>query len=277
MPRQSVGSAPFLKWAGGKSKLLDAILHKLPKAIDHYFEPFLGGGALFFALANDGRFRRAVLCDRNADLVDTYLAVRDDVEEVIRHLREHRHDEGHFYRVRALDPAALPLAERAARTIYLNRTCYNGLYRVNRAGRFNVPFGRYESPRICDAAGLRRASEALQAAEILCADFEAVVAGARPGDAVYFDPPYFPISATSSFTAYDPYPFGEREHCRLARVHRALASRGVASVLSNSDCAFTRELFAGLRVETVHAARAINSVAKRRGKVSELLVLGPAV
>jgi DNA adenine methylase len=264
--------APFLKWAGGKGQLRELILARLPARIDDYFEPFVGGGAIFFALAAQKRFRRAMLADRNASLIDTYRAVRDDVESVIRDLQKHRYEEEYFYAVRAIDPETLDLAARAARMIYLNRACFNGLYRVNRSGRFNVPFGRYTNPTLCDAEGLRAASATLQGVELVAADFEVVVAGARPGDAVYFDPPYFPLSATSSFTAYDPYPFREEEHRRLARAHRALGERGVLALLSNSDCPFTRQLFEGLPVETVHASRSINSVATRRGKITELLV-----
>lgn len=268
-------ASPFLKWAGGKAHLLPEILARLPRRIDHYFEPFVGGGAVFFALAAEGRFRRAVLADLNADLVDVWRAVRDRVEEVIAHLEGHRaqHGEAHYYRVRALDPARLDPAQRAARIIYLNRTCFNGLYRVNRAGRFNVPFGRYANPTICDAEGLRLASAALESAEIVRGDFEGIVAGARPGDAVYFDPPYVPVSSTAKFASYDSSSFGRAEHLRLAGVHRALGARGVFSLLSNSDCPYTRELFEGLDVATVRAPRSINSVPSKRGKVTELLVV----
>jgi DNA adenine methylase len=268
----AASAGPFLKWAGGKGQLQDLILRRLPLRIACYFEPFVGGGAIFFALAAQKRFRRAVLADRNAPLIDCYRAVRDEVESVIRELRKHRYEKEYFYEVRAIDPETLDLAARAARIIFLNRTCFNGLYRVNRSGRFNVPFGRYVNPTLCNAEGLRAASAALQGVELVTADFEEVLASARPGDAVYFDPPYFPLSATSSFTAYDPYPFRAEDHRRLARVHRSLGERGVFALLSNSDCPFTRALFEGLPVETVRASRAINSVATRRKKISELLV-----
>jgi DNA adenine methylase len=265
-------AAPFLKWAGGKTQLQAAILERLPAQIDHYFEPFVGGGAIFFALAVEGRFRRAVLADRNPVLIEVYEAVQKDVDAVVEKLRAHRYEKDYFYAVRAQDPAELSVAERAARTIFLNRACFNGLYRVNSSGQFNVPFGRYSNPLLCDEEGLRLASDALRDVQLVCGDFEAVVAGARAGDAVYFDPPYYPLSKTSSFTAYDAFPFGEEEHRRLARVHRALGGRGVAALLSNSDCPFTREIFAGLPIDTAQATRAINSVGERRGKISELLV-----
>ena len=193
------GPQPVLKWAGGKRRLVPDILAALPERIDTYYEPFLGGGAVFFALAAARRFRRAVLSDQNPDLVCVYEASRDDVVGVIDALSGMRHSEAEYYRVRSSRPRAA--ARRAARIIYLNKTGYNGLYRVNRSGHFNVPFGRYVRPKICDADNLRAVAGALQGVEVLVSDFEAVVAGARNGDAVYFDPPYVPISETASFTS----------------------------------------------------------------------------
>jgi DNA adenine methylase len=265
-------TVPFLKWAGGKRQILPDILRRLPERCETYHEPFLGGGAVFFALAARGAFRRAVLGDRNADLIDAYLGVRDDVERVITRLARMPHDRSFYERLRALDPRKLSGAQRAARIIYLNRTCYNGLYRVNRAGQFNVPFGRYENPRILDRENLRAASRALRGAALGAGDFEAVLARARPGDVVYFDPPYVPLSATASFTAYDREAFGPDEQRRLARVLEALRRRGVYAVLSNSDVRVTRALYRGFPLETVRVRRAINSRADRRGPISELLV-----
>lgn len=267
--------SPFLKWAGGKGQLAGHILARLPAKSGTYYEPFIGGGAIFFTLVAEGRIKRAVLGDRNAALVELYEVVRDHVENLATLLSQHthRHSEEYFYEVRAQDPTVLDAVQRASRFIFLNRTCFNGLYRVNSKGRFNVPFGRYKNPRICDPEGLRNASRALQNVTLRLADFEDVVAAARPGDAVYFDPPYYPLSRTSSFTAYDPYPFREPEHERLAAVHRGLGERGIFSLLSNSDCPYTRSLYAGLDVETVEATRNINSVGTKRGKITELLVL----
>jgi DNA adenine methylase len=265
-------ASPFLKWAGGKSQLVAPILARIPIRIETYHEPFIGGGAVFFALAAQRRFRRAVLSDRNQDLIDVYTTVRDHVDALITVLSQHRYEAEYFYALRARDPSEMDLVERAARILYLNRTCFNGLYRVNRRGQFNVPFGRYTNPRICDAEGLRLASAALADVSLIVQDFERAVEDARPGDAVYFDPPYAPVSATSSFTAYDPFPFREGEHERLAKVHRALGERGVFSLLSNSDTPFTRALYDGLEVETVEAVRAINSKISKRGKITELLV-----
>lgn len=273
--RGHTGPAPFLKWAGGKGQLLEQILPRLPVEIrGAYVEPFVGGGAVFFELVRQGRVRKARLFDRNADLVETYLAVRDEVEGVIAALSEHRNDEAYYYEVRARDPATLSRVEAAARTIFMNRVGYNGLYRVNSSGRFNVPFGRYRNPRICDAAGLRNASRALALAEIAVSDFEPACAAATAGDVVYLDPPYLPLSPTSSFTSYAEGRFGEAEHRRLAEAFAGLVDRGAYALLSNSDTELSRSLYDGFKLVTVEATRAINSKADKRGVVSEILVQG---
>lgn len=270
-----VAPQPVLKWAGGKRSLVPEILQELPARIDTYYEPFVGGGAVFFALAAEGRFRRAVLSDRNSDLVCVYQAIRDDVEGVIAALRTLRHSEEEYYRIRSSRPRSD--VRRAARIIYLNRTGYNGLYRVNRSGEFNVPFGRYARPKICDPENLRAVAAALRGVEVVTADFEEVVGGARVGDAVYFDPPYVPLSTTSNFTAYHSEPFGSSEHRRLARVFTELSERRVPVVLSNSNTPETRNLYDGFRWREVQVRRPINSDARRRGPVSELLVCGEGV
>jgi DNA adenine methylase len=270
---------PFLKWAGGKTQLLDQILPQLPERISTYYEPFIGGGAVFFALATEGRFERAVIADQNPMLIDVYSAIRDDVDGVIDHLEshaDHATDPDYYYEVRAQDPEALHSTGRAARIIFLNKTCYNGLYRVNRSGKFNVPFGRYTNPRVLNEAVLLAASRALRRVEIVHSDFEAVAHRAKKGDAVYFDPPYHPVSATASFNAYDKTAFGEKEQRRLAKTYRALVEEDISSVLSNSDCPLTRALYSGLDVHTVLATRAINSAAEKRGRVTEILVVGSA-
>jgi DNA adenine methylase len=272
--RRGLLPAPFLKWAGGKGQLLREILGRMPDPIaGTYVEPFLGGGAVFFELVRRGRIARARLADRNPDLIATYRAVRDDVEGVIAALARHRNDEEHYYEVRALEPDSLPLAERAARTIFLNRVGYNGLYRVNASGRFNVPFGRYRNPKICDPDGLRAASAALSLAEIEIADFEETCSGASAGDVVYLDPPYLPLSKTASFTAYSGG-FGEEEHRRLSSTFARLVDAGAFALLSNSDTKLSRSLYAGFKIATVEATRAINSNPDRRGVVREVLVQG---
>ncbi len=261
---------PLLKWAGGKRQLAVTILSRLPARIDTYYEPFVGGGAVFFALAAEGRFRRAVLSDRNPDLVCVYRAVQENVESVIDALAAMRHTEAEYYRIREQRPRSA--ARRAARIIYLNKTGYNGLYRVNRAGQFNVPFGRYENPRICDAENLRAVAGVLEQVEISVDDFASAARKARPGDAVYFDPPYMPVSKTASFASYHSEPFGLREHERLAELFGDIERRGVSAVLSNSDTPETRRLYEPFAHEFVRARRAINSNAGRRGAVNELLV-----
>lgn len=263
---------PVLKWAGGKGRLLPELQARLPDSFATYHEPFIGGGALFFTLAGQGRLGRARLSDANPSLIDVYLALRDDVDAVIAHLREHAYERERYYRVRALDPATLTLPERAARIIYLNKTCYNGLYRENRRGQFNVPFGRYKNPTICDEPNLRAAARALQGADIARQHFSTVLDHARPGDFVYFDPPYHPLSPTANFTAYDRHGFGPDDQRRLRDVFAALAGRGVRAMLSNSDTPFVRELYGGFRVDQVYVARAVNSKANGRGKVAEVIV-----
>lgn len=272
--RRRLGAAPFLKWAGGKSQLLSPILSRLPAQIEGtYFEPFIGGGAVFFELAREKRIRRARLSDRNAELVTTYRAVRDEVEDVIEALRAHKNDEAYYYETRALDPSKLSAPECAARTIFLNRVGYNGLYRVNASGRFNVPFGRYKNPKICDPDALRHVSKSLSIAEIVVADFEESCKRAVAGDVVYLDPPYVPVSKTASFTSYSGR-FADEEHTRLAGVFASLVDAGAFVLLSNSDTELSRSLYQGFKIDTVEATRAINSRADRRGVVREVLVQG---
>jgi DNA adenine methylase len=259
---------PFLKWAGGKRQLLKHLRTFVPRNYDRYFEPFLGGGALFFDLLP----KKGVLSDVNPELVDAYIAVRDRVEDLIGALCEHRHDARHFYAVRKADPGMLSLVDRAARTIFLNKTGFNGLYRVNRSGQFNVPFGRYAKPKICDADNLRACSAALANVELSVGDFADAVAGAKKGDFVYFDPPYVPLSRTATFTSYAAGGFGPDAQVRLSEVFGQLSDRKVSVLLSNSDVPAIRRLYAAHRIHLVRAARAINSNASRRGPVSEVVI-----
>lgn len=263
------GLRPVLKWAGGKRRLVPKILDLLPEKIGTYYEPFVGGAAVFFALARAQRFQRAVLADRNPELIAVYEALQTRVEDVIRALSKLEYDHDQYYRIRSQRPRGL--VQRAVRIIYLNKTGYNGLYRVNRAGDFNVPFGRHKRPKICDPENLRAAASALQGVKLVTGDFEKVCSRARSGDAVYFDPPYLPMSATSSFAAYNPHPFGVVEHERLAAVFARLKERGVCGVLSNSCTKETRRLFGKFDHRVVPMKRPINSKASRRGVVPELL------
>lgn len=279
----ALGDGPFLKWAGGKRQLLPNLMRRVPdlaRGGGRYFEPFVGGGALFFALAQTGRLPKgaARLSDINGELITTYRVVRDDVEGLIQKLRAHENTEEHYYGVRAQDPRHLSATERAARLIYLNKTCFNGLFRENSRGEFNVPFGRYARPCICAEDTLRAASAALRDVAIEVASFEETAQLARPGDFVYCDPPYAPVSRTASFTRYSAGGFDEVAQARLALVAALLAERGVNVMLSNSVAPLVRELYASFHiVEEVQATRAINSRADRRGKVGELILCaGPA-
>jgi DNA adenine methylase len=260
---------PFLKWAGGKRQLLTELLRNAPRDYSRYFEPFIGGGALFFALSP----KRAVLCDVNERLIRTYKGVRDDVERVIDLLEVYPHDAEFFYEMRERNIDAGTDAEVAAWFIYLNRTGFNGLYRVNRDNRFNVPFGRYARPTICDKQTLRACSLALRRARLLHLDFERAVLKAKRGDFVYFDPPYVPLSATSSFTSYTSHGFGAKEQTRLRDTAVELKRRGVRVLLSNSSAPFVRDLYKkGFKVREVSALRPVNSKVTRRGAVTELLI-----
>ncbi|BAY11278.1 DNA adenine methylase [Calothrix sp. NIES-2098] len=262
---------PFLKWAGGKSRLIQQYIPYLPTKYKTYFEPFIGGGAVFFYLQPQA----AVITDINAELIITYRCVRDKVEELIGLLQEHktRHNRDYYYSVRA-NPGSTDL-EKAARLIYLNKTCFNGLYRVNSKGQFNVPIGRYENPNICDEYLLRSASAALSHTEIKQADFVEVLNHATNSDNfVFCDPPYHPISSTSYFTGYNRDSFSKADQERLRDTCATLANRGVQVMICNSDCEFIRNLYQEINfnIYPIAAARSINSNTKKRGTIYELLI-----
>ena len=268
VPEEREPAAPFLKWVGGKTSLLPELLKHVPARLRRYHEPFVGGGALFFAV----RPRRALLADHNGELVHCYQQVRDDVYGVLDALARHVYEKAHFAAVRSLEPLKLSPAARAARFIYLNKTCFNGLWRVNRAGRFNVPIGRYKSPRFCDPGSLIAASQALRSVQIDHAPFEEALARVSPGDFVYLDPPYDPVSPTASFASYTPGGFNWEDQKRLAHACVLLNRRGARFLLSNSATERVRELYRGFEQRIVRAPRFINSKAERRGRVDELLV-----
>ncbi|MBI4950680.1 MAG: DNA adenine methylase [Myxococcales bacterium] len=271
--RADGAAKPFLKWAGGKRSLLPQILPHVPERFGTYHEPFLGGAALFFHLARTRAPFRARLSDTNARLVRTYLAVRDRVEEVIARLASYPHDPEFFAELRARDIDRGSDVEVAAWFVYLNHTGYNGLYRVNSRNRFNVPFGAYARPRYCNPALLRAVARALADAHIELGGFERVAARARRGDFVYFDPPYVPLTATSSFTAYTRDGFGQDDQERLRDVARALKCRGVRVLLSNSSAPVVHDLYRdGFELVTVAARRAVSCRAGGRGPVAELLI-----
>ncbi len=260
---------PFVKWAGGKRQLLPELLRYVPERYGRYFEPFVGGGALFFEL----RPPAALLTDVNERLIRTYRGVRDDVARVIELLDSYPHDEKFFYELRDVNIDTQTDADVAAWFIYLNKVGFNGLYRVNRKNRFNVPFGRHKNPTICDYATLRACSLALSKAELEVADFEAAVAQAEAGDLVYFDPPYVPLSVTSSFTSYTSAGFGPASQVRLRDLALGLKQRGVHVLLSNSSAAFVRDLYQPSFTTTeVSATRLVNSKVSRRGAITELVI-----
>jgi DNA adenine methylase len=281
MPRRKRNDLPrpFLKWAGGKTQLLPQFeaLYPEAKLVKRYLEPFVGSGAVFFHVQRLLRPATVFLADGNRELMNVYLAIQDQVEKVIDHLRVHRrsHSRDHYYKIRDELPRRTSDAARAARFIYLNKTCFNGLYRVNSQGRFNVPMGDYRNPPILDEENLRAVAAALKDVELRTAHFSETLGYARKGDFIYFDPPYNPLSATSNFTAYTSSLFGDSEQEELARVFRELDERGCHVMLSNSVTALVSRIYARYSkfTQLVEARRSINSRADRRGSIPEIVVL----
>ncbi|MFT3921362.1 MAG: DNA adenine methylase [Myxococcales bacterium] len=278
VPSSTPDAGPFLKWVGGKGKLRHALGALMPSGVElmRHVEPFMGGGAMFFARAPE----RALLCDINPDLVRTYTTVRDHAGDLVRELAKlaKQHDKDSYYAVRERfnqrsGKTSHKLAvERAAMFIYLNKTCFNGLYRVNRKGEFNVPMGAYKNPGILDTENLFAASARLASADIRCTSFETLLSEARPGDFVYMDPPYEPVSRTANFTSYAQDGFSQADQTRLRDVFRELDRRGAKLMLSNSDVPFIRELYRGFQIDTVMAPRAVSCDASTRGPVKEVVV-----
>lgn len=283
--RKAIGPSvpkPFLKWAGGKTQLLPELDKHIPKKFGRYFEPFLGGGALYFHLIATGQLmgEDAVLNDLNDQLVATYSQVRDAVKRVAVRLEIHQENyrkrgEAYFYAVRSTAPAAGP--DVAARFIFLNRTCFNGLWRENKRGEFNVPHGKYKNPTICAEETLRVASLALRGVTLRTGDFHKMCfafKGPRRGDFVYFDPPYFPVGGEADFTSYTKVGFYPNDQEQLARDAKELKKQGVRVLISNADVPAARKLYKkfGFEMRRVEARRNINSKTARRGAVGELLV-----
>ena len=280
--RKGMSPYPFVKWAGGKAQLLSQMAPFFPASFRRYIEPFVGGGAVFFHLFRQGRLadQKGVLIDSLEELINCYCTIQSNVEGLIAELRRHgphKHDREYFYAVRAWDRspdyAQRDGIERAARFLYLNRICYNGLYRVNRRGEFNVPFGRHHNPTICAADNLRTVSQALQGITLLAGDFTRCLETAAAGDFVYLDPPYDPLSGTANFTSYTSDDFGAADQRRLADLFRELDRRGCLVMLSNSSTPFSRELSGGYEQVEVQAIRAISSKGNARGPIPELLVM----
>jgi DNA adenine methylase len=269
---------PILKWAGGKTQVLQELSDNSPLEFKTYYEPFLGGGAFFFHLYRKGLVKNAVVADLNKELIALYRIVRDDVDDLISELAsgKYTNDRRTFYNIRTefnrvkLDDEGS--VEQAARLLFLNRTCFNGLYRVNSRGEFNVPFGRYKNPKLLDETNLRAVNKAFKLAKILHSDFQETARDAAEGDFVYLDPPYAPLTATAEFTAYTKAGFSLGEQKRLARLFKELDSRGCYVLESNSATSAIHQLYAGYRIVEVYAARAISSDGSTRGKIPELLV-----
>lgn len=275
--RPNVIASPFLKWVGGKRRVLPEIFKDMPEMFQHYYEPFIGGGALFFYLRSHGLLmdHQITISDANLRLVRTYKAIRDDVDGVIERLSvyKERHCKEFYYDMRDVDiDRKRSNTDVAAWMIYLNKTGFNGLYRVNKKNRFNTPFGSYANPAICDEENLRACSYALQHVEILHAYFDHISKRIKKNDFVYFDPPYVPVSLTASFTAYTNDGFGSLEQTILRDLSREIKDKGAHVTLSNSDHPFVRELYKGFRVRSIEVGRAINSKGDSRGKVGELII-----
>ena len=266
----------FLKWAGGKLQLIEQFKNLFPHNFRNYYEPFIGSGAVFFYVKSKLKPNKVILSDTNEELINCFCVVRDKPSELVELLLNHRkkHSKEYYYSVRSMESSTLDSLDRAARLIYLNKTCFNGLYRVNSQGQFNVPFGDYENPSIFDKNVLFQASQLLQGVHLQVMTFEKVLDFAGKDDFVYFDPPYIPLSKTSSFTRYSKSDFSMMEQKRLSEVFRILDSRGCFVMLSNSDHALTRELYRHYEKNTVivRAKRMINSVGSRRGAINEVVV-----
>lgn len=271
---------PFVKWVGGKRQLLkqfkDLDLYP-PKGFNvekgRYFEPFIGGGAVFFDLLP----KQAFLSDLNKDLVITYNVIKNNVDELVSSLKKHVYNKNYFLRIRSQENTNLTNIEIASRFIYLNRTCFNGMYRVNSKGKFNVPFGKYNNPIICDEENLRKVSKSLEQVSIKHQDYKKILKQARKGDFIYFDPPYYPVNKTSSFTSYTSENFLDKEQIELRDTFMKLHELGCFVMLSNSDTDFINRIYTegntkGVKITKILAGRMINSKSEKRGKVSEVLI-----
>ncbi len=273
---------PFLKWVGGKRQLMPELLARVPEVFNRYFEPMVGGGALFFALSSGTArgsspgYLKAFLSDVNEELINAYRVVQSNVQGLVADLKCHRHDEDYFYEVRGKDRFSHYKkwggVKRASRLIYLNKTCYNGLYRVNSQGYFNAPFGDYKNPKIVDEDNLLQCSKVLQDVVIELAPFAQAVRACKKNDFVYFDPPYAPLNATSNFTQYSKDGFSEAMQLELRDTCLELHDRGVFFMLSNSSAPIIRELYKDFNVSLVNARRHVNSVASKRGHVKEVII-----
>ena len=275
----TVTPKPFVKWAGGKRQLIPILNENLPKTFGTYYEPFIGGGALLFHMLTERDGQKCSISDLNSDLVLAYTTIRDRIDDLISSLKSHeknyhKDSKSYYYSVRESNPRSE--IEKTSRLLFLNRTCFNGLYRVNSKGKFNVPLGRYTNPNIVNEENLRSVSAILQSSKvsIKCRDFEAVLRDAKRGDLVYFDPPYQPVSDTANFTSYTNKDFTDKDLERLADLCNKLDSKGCKVLLSNSDSKQVSDMFSTKywKVNKIQANRSINSNSKKRTGHFELLI-----
>jgi len=264
---------PVIKWVGGKRQLIDEIKANMPKKFNRYFEPFIGGGALFFEL----KAKDAIICDYNEELTNLYEVIKNKPLELIKDLKKHINSEEYYYNLRALDRdqkryKRVSKVKRASRFIFLNKTGYNGLWRVNKKGQHNVPFGRYKNPTIFEEENILKCSKLLQTTTIINGDFEKIKEYIKEGDFIYLDPPYVPINNTSNFTAYTDQGFDEDMQFRLKKLCDYIDSIGAYFLLSNSCTEFITDLYKGYEIVSVSANRALNCKADKRGKIKEVLV-----
>jgi len=265
----------FVKWAGGKKQLIEQFKPLFPEKINRYLEPFVGGGAVLFYVLKNYKPKDVFIFDINEELINTYKTIRDNVESLIKELNKLKqlHNKENYYKIRAEDPKLLSNLTRATRFIYLNKTCFNGLYRVNLSGGFNVPIGSYKNPLICPEEDLREISKLLKNVKIISGDFEECLKYAKKNSFVYFDPPYYPLKNKKSFTTYTKGNFLEKEQEQLSKVFKKLDKKGCNVMLSNSDTDFIKDLYKDYKpIKKVKATRMINCNGKNRGKINEIVV-----
>ena len=265
---------PVMKWAGGKRQLLSQLDPFIPSRFNKYIEPFVGGGALFFYLLPE----RAILMDINPDLINIYKVIKQDVDGLIISLKQHKNDEEYYYKIRDIDLNKEEFkkwsdVEKASRNIYMNHTCFNGLYRVNSEGHFNVPFGDYKNPVLCDEENLRAVNKALKNTDLYVSSFEKCLEYAAKDDFIYLDPPYVPLSETASFTSYTKENFEPDDQRKVLEIFKQLDKKQCKILLSNSYCDFILDLYKDFKIETIMANRAINSDGSKRGKIKEVLII----
>lgn len=273
--QKNITTPTFIKWAGGKTQLLSQFEKFFPTQFNRYYEPFLGSGAVFFYIKKLYPEKEFFLSDNNPELINCYEFVKNDLEGLLELLREHRskHNKEYYYSQRNMDINNLSKIESAARFIYLNKTCFNGLFRVNSKGKFNVPIGSYKNPSIFKEKDMVKAHKLLQDVTLKTMLFEEIINFALPDDFIYFDPPYYPLSPTSNFTSYTSTSFSEKDQQRLAEVYRELDKKGCLLMLSNSYSNFILELYSDYRIEKVSAKRMINCNGNGRGAIAEAVIL----